>query len=196
MKIIMSNLKCDDGSIVVVALIMLALLSIIGIAATNTSNTEVKISTNEQLYKIVFFGADTGIEVGRQILNDIKIANAGNWDNILAGTAFTWQDSDGNDVNVSTLDQLVDATWNRNVGMATYTLQVIDNDDLDGNPLVDTDNIVVLTSTATYRNARAQIQAAVRYAGPDDEYAQEHYNTGNTSEAANENAEIAGTQRW
>jgi Tfp pilus assembly protein PilX len=196
MKNIISNLNRNDGSVVVVALIMLALLSIIGIAATNTSTTEVKISANEQLYRIVFYGADAGLEVGRQVLNDIKIANPGSWDNILAGTAFTWQDAGGNDVNVSTLDQVVDATWNRSVGLATYTLQVVDNDDLDGNPLIDTDNIVVLTSTATYRNAQAQIQATVHYTGPADAYAQEHYNTSNTGEAANENAEIAGTQRW
>jgi Tfp pilus assembly protein PilX len=196
MKNIISNLKREDGYVMVLALVILVLLSIIGIAATNTSNTEVKISGNEQLYKIVFYAADAGIEVGRRVLNDIKTANPGGWDNILAQTAFTWQDSNGNNVSVSTLNQVVNATWNRNVGLATYTLQVVDNDDLDGNPLIDTDNIVLLTSTATYRNAQAQIQASVRYTGPADAYAQEHYDTGNTGTALNESAEITNDSRW
>jgi hypothetical protein len=180
----------------VVALLMLALLTIIGIAASNTSTTEVQISSNEQENRIVFYAADTGLNVGRLFLNDLKVADPGNWDRLLAGTVFTWQDAGGNDVNVSTLDDVVDARWNRNVGGAVYNLQIEDNDDLDGNPLIDTDNVVVLTSTATFRNARAQVQAAVRYIGPVDAYTQEHYNTSNTSEAANENAEIAGTRRW
>jgi hypothetical protein len=144
----------------------------------------------------VFYGADAGLEVGRRVLNDIKVANPGNWDNLLAGTAFTWQDTGGNNVSVSTLDQVIDATWNRNVGLATFNLQVVDNDDLDGNPLIDTDNVVFLTSTATYRNAQARIRASVHYTGPADSYAQEHYDTSNAGTALNENADIAGALRW
>jgi hypothetical protein len=196
MKNIISNLQCDNGSVMVVALIMLTLLTIIGVAAISTSTTEVQISANEQLHKIAFYAADAGLEVGRQVLNDIKIANPGNWDNILAGAAFIWQDADGDDVNVSTLDQVIDATWNRNVGLASYTLQIEDNTDLDGNALIDTDNMVVLTSTASYRNAQAQIRATVRYNGPADAYAQEHYDTNNTGSALNESAEITNESRW
>jgi Tfp pilus assembly protein PilX len=196
MRNVIHILGQENGSVMVVSMLMLVLLTIIGIAASNTSTTEVQISTNEQLSRIVFYAAESGIDVGRQFLNDLKLANAGNWDNLLSGNTFTWRDAGGSDVNVSTLDEVVDATWNRNAGLATYTLQVSDNDDLDGNPAVDTDNMVVLTSTATYRNSEAQVQATVRYQGPSDDYAQEHYNTGNTSEAANENAEIAGSQRW
>jgi hypothetical protein len=196
MKNIISKHSRDTGSVVVVALIMLVLLSIIGITAIDTSTTEVQISANEQLHKIVFYGADAGLEVGRRVLNDIKVANSGNWDNLLAGTAFTWQDSNGNDVSVSTLDQVVDATWNRNVGLATFNLEVVDNEDFDDEEFIDTDNIVVLTSTATYRNAQAQIRATVRYTGPPDSYAQEHYDTGNAGTALNESAEITSAVRW
>lgn len=190
------NLGRETGSVMVVALLMLALLTIVGIAASNTSTTEVQISANEQLNRIVFYAADAGLNVGRLFLNDVKVADPGNWDRLLAGTVFTWQDADDNAVNVSTLNNVVDTTWNRNMGSATYTLQVSDNDDLDGNPLVDTDNVVILTSTATFRNARAQVQAAVRYFGPVDAYAQEHYDTGNTGTALNESAEIAHQSRW
>ena len=188
--------KSENGSVLVVALLMMVLLTLIGISASNTSTTEMQISSNEQLNRMVFYAAEAGLNVGRQVLSDLKLANPGNWDSMLAGTAIAWQDADGNNVNVSTLDQVVDATWTRTVGQTTFNLQVQDNDDLDGNPLIDTDNIVLLTSTATYRNARAQIQAAVRYRGPADNYAQEHYDTGNTGTALNESAEITNQSRW
>jgi Tfp pilus assembly protein PilX len=196
MRNIIPMLGQENGSVMVVTLLILVLLTIIGISASNTSITEVQISTNEQLSRIVFYGAESGLGVGRQFLNDLKTANPGHWDNLLAGNTFTWLDADGNEVDISTLDEAVDATWNRNAGLATYTLQVSDNDDLDGNLAVDTDNVIILTSTATYRNARARVQAMVRYRGPSDDYAQEHYNTGNTSGAVDENAEIAGSRRW
>lgn len=196
MRNIIPILGQENGSVMVVTLLILVLLTIIGISANSTSITEVQISTNEQLSRICFYAAETGLDIGRQFLSDLKSDNPGNWDNLLAGSIFTWHDADGNEVNISTLDQAVDSTWNRNAGLATYTLQVSDNDDLDGNLAVDTDNMIILTSTATYRNARARIQATVRYRGPSDAYAQEHYNTGNTSGAVNENTEIAGNQRW
>jgi Tfp pilus assembly protein PilX len=180
----------------VVALLMLALLTLIGIAASNTSTTEVQIASNEQEIRIAFYAAETGLNVGRRFLSDLKVADPGNWDNLLAGTQFTWQDANGNDVNINTLNAAVDARWNRNVGGAVYSLGIVDNGDLDGLPFIDTDNTVVLTSTATFRNAEARVQATVRYTGPADNYAQEHYDTGNTGTALNESAEITNTSRW
>ncbi|MBW2409380.1 MAG: hypothetical protein JRF72_06240, partial [Deltaproteobacteria bacterium] len=43
-----SQLKDENGSVIVVALIILALLTILGIASTNTSTLEVRIATNSQ----------------------------------------------------------------------------------------------------------------------------------------------------
>ena len=80
---------------------------------------------------------------------------------------------------ISTLDGIIDAGTghDRNVGQATFTLSVVDNDDLDGSDLVDTDNIIILTSTATFGDAVAEIEAQVRYEGAGDEYDQEHYDS-------------------
>ena len=177
-------------------MIILALLTLIGISATTTSTTETNIATNDQLNKIVFYTADAGIEVGRQMLNSLKAANPAAWDRLLAGTAFAWQDSNGNPIIVSTLNQVVDATSNRQVGLGTFTLQVSDNDDLDGNLLVDTDDTLILTSTGSGRNAQAQIQVTVRYTGPADQYAQEHYDNRKTGTNTNESAAVANNQRW
>jgi hypothetical protein len=43
--------KNEDGSVLVIAMIMLALLTIMGISATNTSTIEVQIAANDRFYK-------------------------------------------------------------------------------------------------------------------------------------------------
>ena len=53
-------LKRDDGSVIVAALMILVLLTIIGISAIGTSNTELNITSNVQLHKTAFFTAESG----------------------------------------------------------------------------------------------------------------------------------------
>jgi Tfp pilus assembly protein PilX len=53
-------LKRDDGSVIVAAMMILVLLTIIGISATSTSNTELNITSNAQLHKMAFFTAESG----------------------------------------------------------------------------------------------------------------------------------------
>ena len=54
-KILCNN---EKGSVLLVALIMLALLSLIGVAATRTTSTELQIAGNEKFQKIAFYTAD------------------------------------------------------------------------------------------------------------------------------------------
>ena len=53
-------LNNENGSVIIVAVIILALLTLIGIAGTNTSTTEVQIATNNQNYQVEFYLADSG----------------------------------------------------------------------------------------------------------------------------------------
>jgi hypothetical protein len=53
-------LKKDEGSVIVAAMLILVLLTIIGIAATSTSRTELNITSNTQLHKMAFFTAESG----------------------------------------------------------------------------------------------------------------------------------------
>jgi len=172
-------------------MIILSLLTIIGISATNMSTTEVQVSTNALLHNIAFYAADSGIETGRAALNTIKMEDAGAWDNLLQGNEFTW-----NGEQVDTLDEVLDVEGGRTrtVGQATFTLTVIDNDDLDDNTEVDTDDTVLLTSTATYRNATVTIETIVRGGG--EAYAQEHYNAGSSGDAISESVAAAANERW
>ena len=206
MQKITSILNNQQGSVIIIAVIILALLTIIGIAAINTSTTEVQISTNALLHNVALYTADSGIEAGRAALNNIKIADAGNWDNLL----FNIDAADDDKVSILvngvacapdpcwTLDDIIDEVepGGRTVGPATYTLTVVDNNDLDGNDEVDSDNTVFLTSelVSPYRNATATISTTVR--GKGDAYPQELYNARNSGEAGAESETASTNMRW
>ena len=186
---------------IIIAVIILAMLSIIGIAATNTSNTEMKITTNALLHNTAFYTADSGIAAGRATLNNVKMADAGSWDVLLRNQAtnppgtevITW-----NGVECTTLDNIIDADGGggRTVGPATFSLTIEDNNDLDNNDEVDSDDTIFLTSTlvAPYRNATATIRTSVQGGG--EAYAQEHYNAGSSGEAKAESETAAADVRW
>ena len=53
-----SILNNEEGAVIIAALMILVLLTIIGIASTNVSNTEVKISTHELIYQQNFYRAE------------------------------------------------------------------------------------------------------------------------------------------
>jgi len=63
-------LKGENGSIILVALIMLALLTVIGLSSSHTSIMESRIATNEQLHNIVFYKADGGAETAAVLIED------------------------------------------------------------------------------------------------------------------------------
>ena len=53
-----SILKNEEGAVIIAALLVLVLLTIIGIASTNISNTEVKISAHEAIHQQNFYRAE------------------------------------------------------------------------------------------------------------------------------------------
>jgi len=201
MQKITSIINNQQGSVIIMAVIVLALLTVIGISATNTSTTEVQVSTNAVLHNIAFYTADSGIATGRAALNNIKIVDAGNWDKLLFNLdaadadkqVITWNGTD-----CTSLNEIIDADGGRTVGQAAYTLAIEDNDDLDGNDEVDSDDTIFLTSTlvSPYRNATATIRTEVRGGG--EAYAQEHYNASSSGEsgAESESVNTDGGPRW
>lgn len=59
----------EDGSALVIALVMLVLLTLIGISASTTSEIELKISGNDKLHKMAFYTAESGWQVGANWLD-------------------------------------------------------------------------------------------------------------------------------
>jgi hypothetical protein len=65
----------EKGSTLIISVLILLLLTVIGIAATNTSTIEVLISGNDKWHKMAFHQADGGTEVGIELLEqNIKLA--------------------------------------------------------------------------------------------------------------------------
>jgi len=204
MQKITSIINNQQGSVIVMAVIILVLLTVIGISATNTSTTEVQVSTNAVLHNIAFYTADSGIAAGRAALNEIKIADAGSWDRLLFNLdaavedkkSIKWNGFDCAPNLCWTLNDIMDAAGGRTVGPAAFTLAIEDNNDLDGDDEVDSDDTIFLTSTlvSPYRNATATIRTSVRGGG--EAYAQEHYNAGSSGEAAAESETASANVRW
>ncbi|MCP4690814.1 MAG: hypothetical protein GY859_22365 [Desulfobacterales bacterium] len=58
----------ERGYVMIVALLILALLTIIGVSSRKNSTTELMIATNEQTHKITFFEAEGGTELASELL--------------------------------------------------------------------------------------------------------------------------------
>jgi len=75
-----SIINNEDGSVIIAALMVLVLLTIIGVASTNISNTEVTIAGRELIYQQNFYRAEGGaleaIEVMENLANP-KTADPG-----------------------------------------------------------------------------------------------------------------------
>ncbi len=60
MNFLIRQIDNQNGSTIVMAILFLALLTIIGIAGISTSNTELQTAASEQVYKMAFFAAEAG----------------------------------------------------------------------------------------------------------------------------------------
>ena len=60
-KMLGNPLKNNDGAVLVIALMLLAVLTILGVASLNTTTTEIRISGNEKVYKEAFYNAEAGV---------------------------------------------------------------------------------------------------------------------------------------
>lgn len=60
----------QKGSAIIFAMLILVVVTLIGISATNTSVTELQISANDRLYKQAFYAADGGTEMAQNLIED------------------------------------------------------------------------------------------------------------------------------
>ncbi len=64
----MKVLNDERGSALLLALLMIGLLSVIGLFATQTSTTETRIASNDKLQKIAFHEAEGGVHTGKELV--------------------------------------------------------------------------------------------------------------------------------
>ena len=70
MKEIISKLNNEEGSAIVIALIILVLLTMIGITATDNTVIELQIVRNEAVYRQNFYKAEAAVIEAAEILED------------------------------------------------------------------------------------------------------------------------------
>ncbi len=68
----------ERGTVLVISIMILALLTFLGIAALDTTSTEIRISANDRVYKQAFYAADTGISYAVQS-NISLFGNSPSW---------------------------------------------------------------------------------------------------------------------
>ena len=81
-------IKNEDGSIIVISLIMLMLVMLIGMSATTTAVIDMQAAGNERLHKRAFYAADGGTQAGQEILElNIACPQGFSSDDLLIGRA-------------------------------------------------------------------------------------------------------------
>jgi len=171
MKTIQHHLNNDTGSVIVAALMILALLTIVGFAATNMSSTELSISTNSLLYERAFYTAEAGLQHAKESLrapfvdqNSAQIAagGLGNWSFALNGSlsGYSAAADDPND----DLPGVPVVRWIQedNLNGVRYSVRIYDNNDADG-PTQDSDGLIFVRTDAwePVRGGRCSIEELV-----------------------------------
>jgi type IV pilus assembly protein PilX len=206
MQKIISQAKNEQGSVIVAALMILVLLTIIGIAATNMSTTEIGISTNSLLYERAFYAAEAGLEHAKESLkiqfvefNDVIIRGGGDpkWDFALNGSvdgklAAEDEDADGK----GSFDDGVVWISNANLDGVNYTVTIWNNDD-GGDEATDNDGLIFVRSVAVgARGERCSVEVLMEgtaSGGPVSGYtAQEGAGSGKTFTSSDADAMTAG----
>lgn len=156
MKRFYTTVENEEGSLIVIVLMILVLVTILGVSATTVSRTEVQISTNELISQRMFFTADAGIEhVRKQLQIPLATANAGTTGGVNLTFALLGRDESlGGDDDATAFNYNGAARWIDNAdfdgdGMR-YSVRVWNNSsDPSGSPVSDTDSLVFARSVAT-----------------------------------------------
>ena len=85
MQRIISNLNNEQGSAIVMAMMVLAMLTIIGIVSTSDTVFELEIVRNEAIYRRNFYRAESAIVEAAQMLETATPA-----DSLPISTTFNW----------------------------------------------------------------------------------------------------------
>jgi len=166
MQIVISQMRNEKGYVLVAAIMMLALVTIIGLAMSKTSTTESQISTNYLLYERAFYTAEAGLELAKEVLKvpfveknkqNLVMGNTGDWDFALDGSETGKDaaqdkfpvDGAGNPIPDGVGDFQGGAVWlDAQLDGIRYQVTVWNNND-GGGPTDDTDGRIWVRSTAS-----------------------------------------------
>ena len=104
----------EEGSLMVVAIFLIAIISLAGLIAVKTSVTEIQTASNSMRYSIAFYTADGATDLGSELLEQ-NVSCANGFDNddigvtdrafvgdvaVEAGKLSFWKHTDNNTVPV------------------------------------------------------------------------------------------------
>lgn len=153
----------ETGSVLVITIMLLALMTIAGFSAVRSSSVEVDISGNHLLHQMYFFAAEAGMNRAVNTLREeFMTVNTGS---IASGPAASWNFAfAGGDRTTGTEDDAIDmdgdglgsypesAVWieNTRLGEITYRVKLWNNDDteLGGAFRDDRDGLIWVRSEA------------------------------------------------
>jgi hypothetical protein len=93
----------EQGSILVVVLLILALITIMGISGTTTTEIELQIARNDRFYKTAFYNADSGVHVTPKLIS----ACVNDGEPVTNPSGITYLDANGEpDPSDDTLDDI------------------------------------------------------------------------------------------
>jgi type IV pilus assembly protein PilX len=164
MKKVIRTIHGDQGSALIVTIMVLALLSIVAFSSVRSSTTEVQIAGNELQHQKYFYTAEAGIDHAVKLLEEhFRAANA---TAVRLGAKANWNFAfSGNDQKQNTSDDAFDrdgdglgsyaeaAIWidNALIDGISYRITLWNNDDaaLGGTFNDDRDGLVWIRSDAT-----------------------------------------------
>jgi hypothetical protein len=147
----------ESGSVLIIALIMLVLLTVLGITATSTSNIELQIAGNERNYKRAFYVANAGIERARAELaaalaqyraNQISTGAALDWSFALDGTAGKAKATSVEDMSKGTKWFTEEPFNEQALSGYKFTVTLVNNTGDAGGAEADTDNKIWMQADA------------------------------------------------
>ncbi len=101
MNKMISNIKNENGVVLITAILILAILMLLGVTGITTSNTEKNIAVNEQIYKMTFYTAEAGQTYAianskKDTIDDRHLTGVNNSD--IIGTVMYFPDKDDSSV--------------------------------------------------------------------------------------------------
>jgi len=156
----------ENGSIIVVALMLLALLTVLGLSAINTSTTERHLAVNTLLYERAFYASEAGFEHAKGLLRIPFIAQ--NQANMALGNQASWSFVLNGSGVIPGLSAAVDTDFEGGVTLVQsnldgvlYTVTVWNNND-GGGATNDTDGRIMVRTEATGpRGATCAIESLI-----------------------------------
>jgi hypothetical protein len=154
----------ESGFVLVTAMLLLVVLTVIGVAATQTSVFEILLASAERKKQAAFYAAEGGLEHGRVLVAPML---SGNIDQEEDSPKLTFLLDGSAGLNAATeADFGGGATLldNQDIGDGyTYSVEIYDNNDGDGDPTSDLDGLVILGSRGQKPNGGAsQVEIGLR----------------------------------